>query len=270
MKIKNRARSLGVLTVATNIYIDYWREMAISFDGICKQSDGVVLHVFTNQIDRVERVKSELKNVLVVSHEIPDYRWPEATLLRYQIFDEVADGLLEDILMHLDADMLINQSPLETIQKTSIDGQMCLVSHPGYWRPKAFLRRANFYLRNIAFLLHDMRMIIKIGGLGSWETDKKSAAYVPRRLRRNYVCGGTWFGEKEAFLKMVSQLSSSVAEDLEHNKIAVWHDESHLNAWATQNSHSTLDPRLCFVSTYPQLQTLTPTITAVDKKIATR
>jgi hypothetical protein len=270
MTIKNETRSLGVLTVATNIYINYWREMAITFDIKCKQSDNVVLHVFTNQLDVVERVKTELKNVLVVGHEIPNYKWPEATLLRYQIFNEAAEEILEDILMHLDADMLINESPLETIIKNSTTDQVCLVSHPGYWRPKAFITRANFYRKNLTFLLNDLRMTLKIGGLGSWEMDRKSAAYVPRRYRRNYVCGGTWFGERGRFLTMVSELSRNVTVDLNHNKVAIWHDESHLNSWSTQNSHFIIDPELCFVPSYPQLQGLTPIITAVDKEISTR
>ena len=218
MNVKNDARSLGVLTVATNIYINYWREMAISFDMNCKPSDNVVLHVFTNQLDFVERVKTELRNVFVVGHEIPNYVWPEATLLRYQIFDEAAEKLLEDVLMHLDADMLINKSPLETIIKTSMTDQVCLVSHPGYWRPKAFATRANFYRKNVTYLLNDLRMTLKTGGLGSWETDKNSSAYVPRSYRRNYVCGGTWFGQRVHFLKMVSELSRSVTVDLNRKK----------------------------------------------------
>jgi len=270
MNIQSKEKSLGVLTVATNIYIDYWREMAISFDATCNQGDNIVLHVFTNQVGEVERVKAKLKNVLVVGHEIPDYRWPEATLLRYRIFDEAAEELSEDLLMHLDADMLINQSPLETILNASTGGEMCLVSHPGYWRPKAFLKRVNFYRKNFSFLLNDMRMTFKMGGLGSWETDEESAAYVPRRLRSNYVCGGTWFGERGTFLKLVAELSSNVAADLNQKKVAIWHDESHLNLWSTQNSHRTMDPGLCFVSTYPQLEGLIPKITAVEKRISTR
>lgn len=270
MNIKHPARSLGVLTVATNIYINYWHEMAMTFDANCQQSDNVVLHVFTNQLDVVKRVKTELKNVRVVGHEIPDYKWPEATLLRYQIFNEVAEELLEDILMHLDADMLINKSPVETIFENSTTGQVCLVSHPGYWRPKAFISRVNFYRKNLTFLFNDLRMTLKIGGLGSWETDKNSAAYVPRRDRRNYVCGGTWFGERSSFLNMVSELSHNVTADLNRNKVAIWHDESHLNSWSTRNSHFIVNPELCFVPSYPQLQGFTPIITAVDKEISTR
>lgn len=270
MNLQISSQSLGVLTVATNIYIDYWREMASSFNANSKLSDNIVLHVFTNQISEVELVKTELKNVRVVGHEIPNYHWPEATLLRYRIIDSFAEELSEDLLMHLDADMIVNQSPLTIVQNALINSQICLVSHPGYWRPKTLLGRANFYRQNLGLLFNDIRMILKIGGLGSWETDKESTANVPRRYRRNYVCGGTWFGKRISFLKMVSELSQNVAIDLKHDRIAIWHDESHLNSWASQNSHFTIDPELCFVSDYPQLQGLNAVITAVDKKIATR
>lgn len=270
MNIQNSSRSLGVLTIATNIYIDYWLDMAISFNTNIKLSDNVVLHVFTDQIHKVNQAKAELKNVFVVGHEIPNYEWPQATLLRYAIIDSFAEELTEDLLMHLDADMLINQSPQEVIQQAAIGDQICLVSHPGYWRPKEFFTRTNFYKHNFRFIVNDFRMIIKLGGLGSWETDKKSSAYVPRRFRRNYVCGGTWFGEKHCFLRMVSELSRNVTSDLKQNRISIWHDESHLNFWASKNSYVLLDPKLCFVSSYPQLEGLIPVITAVEKNAKTR
>lgn len=270
MNTQNHSPSLGVLTVATNAYIDYWREMALSFNANIKLNENVVLHVFTNQIDQVEKIKIELKNVRVIGHEIANYKWPEATLLRYRIFEEFASELSEEFLMHLDADMVINQPPLEIIFKALTKSPICLVSHPGYWRPKKWFDRSRFYGRNARFILNDLRMKYKIGSLGSWETDKKSAAYVARRYRRNYVCGGTWFGEKNSFLKLVSELSHNVEVDLKQNRIAVWHDESHLNYWASKNLHLLLNPELCFDSTYPQLEGLIPTITAVDKKIATR
>lgn len=270
MSIENSVPSLGVLTVATNIYVNYWREMALSFDMNCERKDNVVLHVFTNQIEEVEQVKLQLKNIMVVAHEIPNYIWPEATLLRYRIFSEAADDLSEDLLMHLDADMLINRSPVGVIQNASSSGQICLVSHPGYWRPRKFSRKVDFYVKNFSVLLNDLRLILKFGGLGSWETDKESAAYVPRKLRCDYVCGGTWFGERSNFLMLVQELSNSVSQDLNQNRVAVWHDESHLNSWASKNSHYILDPELCFESTYPQLNGLIPTITAVNKKASTR
>ena len=270
MMRENAPKSLGVLTVATNIYIDYWREMAMSFDKNCKPDENVVLHVFTNRLDEVQRIKSELKNVLVVGHEIPDYRWPEATLLRYQIFNNASEEFSEDVLMHLDADMLITSSPLEKIFNASTVGQMCLVSHPGYWRPQIFRNRVIFYWKNITLFFSDLRMILRVGGLGSWETDSLSAAYVPRGNRLNYVCGGTWFGQKEVFIKLISELSRNVENDLERGKVAVWHDESHLNSWSTQNSHQLIDPSLCFVANYPQLAGLTSIIAAVEKEVATR
>jgi hypothetical protein len=270
MIIPESNRSLGVLTVATNIYIDYWREMAISLDNQVQLSDNVVLHVFTNQTEEVDRIRTELNNVVVVTHEIPNFKWPEATLLRYKIFHEASNDISEEILMHLDADMLVNLSPLETIFNASSVSPICLVSHPGYWRPKGFVKKANFYWKNLSVLLNDVRMMLVLGGLGSWETNNKSTAFVQRRYRRSYVCGGTWFGDRKSFFKLVRELSQNVAVDLEQNRIAVWHDESHLNTWAAQNAHLILDPELCYVGAYPQLKGLIATITAVDKTISTR
>lgn len=270
MKLSMSNPSLGVLTVATNIYIDYWREMALSLDSHVQLSDNIVLHVFTNQLTEVDRIRKLLKNLVVVSHEIPNYKWPEATLLRYKIFNDASDEISEDVLMHLDADMLIKLSPLERIFDSVKSSPICLVSHPGYWRPKGIVEKTNFYRKNFGVLLNDLRMMFFIGGLGSWETDKGSLAFVKRKFRRNYVCGGTWFGERQSFLNMVCDLSHKVTADLEQNRIAVWHDESHLNSWASQNVHLTLDPGFCHVQTYPQLEGLIATITAVDKAIATR
>jgi hypothetical protein len=270
MTSADEMHSLGILTVATNIYIKYWREMALSLDPYVNPGHRVVLHVFTNQIEEVASIRAELKNLNVVAHEIPNYKWPEATLLRYKIFSEAADEIPEEILMHLDADMLINKSPLEVIFNASRNNSICLVSHPGYWRPIGLISRANFYQKNFSLLLRDIQMFLVVGGLGSWERNRISTAFVRRKDRRNYVCGGTWFGQRHHFLIMVSELSQSVNADLEQNIIAIWHDESHLNSWASKNKHLTLTPEFCHVESYPQLKDLIATITAVDKTVSTR
>jgi hypothetical protein len=240
--------------------------MALSFDTSTQLSDRVVLHVFTNQIEEVGRIQAELKHVTVVAHEIPNYKWPEATLLRYQIFEAAAEVISEDLLMHLDADMIINRSPIETILKASTTSPICLVSHPGYWRPKGFVNKVNFYRKNLPVLLNDLRMIFITGGLGSWETNKQSTAFVRRRFRRNYVCGGTWFGERESFLKMVSELSRNVAVDLEQNRVAVWHDESHLNWYYANRPCTLLDVRFSWFKGFKNLRDIEPLICTVEKK----
>jgi hypothetical protein len=111
---------------------------------------------------------------------------------------------------------------------------------------------------------------MKLGGLGSWESDPRSNAFVARKFRTNYFCGGTWFGERKAIFEMLTNLSGKVSEDLQNNFIANWHDESHINKWAVENVHTTENPELCFDETYPQIRKLRPVIVAVRKTKKTR
>jgi hypothetical protein len=104
------------------------------------------------------------------------------------------------------------------------------------------------------------------GGLGSWEQNPDSTAFVDRSERNNYVCGGTWIATREEFINMVQELDTQVAIDESRGVLATWHDESHLNKWASKNSHIILNPEFCYDASYPQLSKIIPVITAVDKK----
>jgi histo-blood group ABO system transferase len=119
-------------------------------------------------------------------------------------------------------------------------------------------------------LARDCRTQLRFGGLGSWERNKKSRAFVPRSQRNVYVCGGTWLGRKEEILTLCKELSSRINEDLEVGITAVFHDESHLNWYQAKNQLTLLNPELCFDPSYPQLKNLKPKIIAVDKNVETK
>ena len=260
--------SIGVVTVATNIYIDYWISMVKSFLSKSNNSK-VVFHVFTDQVDEATDfiAKNHLGNCYV--HPIKEMGWPDATLLRYEIFSQHQDQLNEVYLMHLDADMLFVTDPFETFLNEVKKSKMVLVSHPGYWRG-SLLNRMVTYINNVDILLSDIKLRIAVGNLGAWETNKKSVAFVSRKSRKSYFCGGVWFGENFAFKKMCSTLSLAVRDDSKEKIMARWHDESHLNKWATQNVHSSLPPSFCYDETYPNLNRIDPIIVAVRKIVKTR
>ena len=261
--------TIGVMSVATNLYLDYWKTMVQSAELVTKNEDGVTFFVFTDNPSEVKSFAKNLKNVNVKAFEIAPFGWPEATLLRYQIFESQIVELDTDILMHLDADMLISRSPWSRIKLRLARENVCLVSHPGFWRPTA-ARRLALYIRHPLLGYKDLRIRIKQGGLGAWESDPNSKAFVPRKSRKEYFCGGTWFGKREAINEMMIKLVQGVTDDIERNYIARWHDESHLNKWATENSHETDNPELCFDETYPQVSHLNPLIIAVRKNEKTR
>jgi hypothetical protein len=110
-----------------------------------------------------------------------------------------------------------------------------------------------------------MLRILSMGSLGTWETRKKSSAYVPRNTRATYVCGGFWLAKKPDFIKLVTKLDSETDIDTTNGVVAKWHDESHLNKWASETGCTVLDPSFCYDSSYDWLRGLPEVIRAVRK-----
>jgi hypothetical protein len=256
--------TIGVMSVATNLYLGYWKTMVQSAELVSKTEDEITFFVFTDNPSEVKNFARSLKNLRVKAFEIAPYGWPEATLLRYQIFESQMDQMNTDVLMHLDADMLILRNPWSRIKLKLSTEKVCLVLHPGFWRPTGVQRMA-LYMVHPLLIFKDLRIKIRQGGLGAWENDPKSEAFVQKKFRREYFCGATWFGKHEAIKGLMIKLAQQVNDDLEKNIIASWHDESHINKWASENSHATENPELCFDETYPQIRNLKPSIIAVRK-----
>ena len=261
--------TLGVMSVATNIYLEYWKAQAQSLNEFAGPDLAVTLHIFTDQPDVAEEFGKTLSNVKVVGHRIPAYRWPEATLYRYRIFNAVKAELTQDILMYLDADMLVHRAlGLQDLQSPTGSG-VTLVQHPGYYRPSP-ARLLGVYVKRPKLLLADLYSHYRLGGLGAWETSSSSTAYVPRDKRQAYFCGGTWWGYRSAVLDLVAELDANVTRDELNGVMAKWHDESHMNWWGANHEHATKNPSYCYSVSYPWIQNLPMIIQAVDKEEATR
>jgi len=63
----------------------------------------------------------------------------------------------------------------------------------------------------------------------------------------NAHAGGFHGGTRDEFLKLASTMYYNIMRDLEHNFIAVWHDESHLNRYFIDNTPTVvLNPSYCY------------------------
>lgn len=256
------------MSVATNIYIEYWKDMVTSLDMHAPEKYPISAHIFTDQPELAYEIGNTLRNVKVVIHEIPSYGWPEATLLRYRIFSDAAGLLNEEVLMHLDADMLIASDFTKSLCEALQINEIALVAHPGFWFPNEV--KSLFRLRhpNRHVILRKLKEIR--GRNGSWEVNQNSSAFVPKENRKQYVCGGTWFGINRSIKLMLRELADQVDDDSRRSVVAVWHDESHLNEWASRNEYILLDPSFCYVKEYAHLGELEPLIVAVTKDAKTR
>ena len=224
----------------------------------------ITWHIFTDQVATVNRMKLNSKKIEIISHEIPPLGWPEATMLRYELFTNFQESIQGDVLVYMDADMLVHRSFQKDIELAMKSDQIALVAHPGYWRP-AGLERLKLYLGHPKMLLRDILMKIRLGGLGSWETRLAYSAFVPRRKRRDYVCGGIWLGPREKFLALCKTLARESAKEANDGRIPIWHDESYLNKWAIENRYLLISSKLCFDPLYPQLSSIEKVVEAVRK-----
>ena len=234
-------------------------EKKFNFSGI-----SISVYLFTDQAkEATSWIEAHLSKIKVTVIEVPNYKWPEATLIRYRLVVESQNLFTEPILMYLDSDMeVLNDFGRQLLQE--IDGnRMCLVMHPGY-APGA--GRWDTWFKSPHILLRDLKILF-LGQIqpGAWERRKVSKAYVPRRKRKTYVHGAIWLGLRSEFIQMCKILSERIDIDHANSVIAVWHDESHLNWFAANYEVKYLDSRFSWHRDYKNLRDVIPFITTFDK-----
>lgn len=256
---------LTIFSVATDRYLEFWLELLSTAEQYIDKDINVQWVLFTNRENEIPRAVVERLGINLVTVRFESLPWPMPTLLRYELLAKAAEKVEGEIVMHLDADMVFVGSLTKNDLIQAIGNhEIALVRHPGYFRPSKFAKVV-FYLRNPRYILSDLKSHLLNGGIGSWENNSASLAFVSRKDRKVYVCGATWFGKKISIIDLCSSLSLRIQEDLSKNIIARFHDESHLNWFAANNSFSLLGPKFCYDKNYPQLSGIKPTLIAVEK-----
>lgn len=135
--------------------------------------------------------------------KIEHKNWPLITLERFQTFVENQDKYDCDYLFYVDIDTKI----LKHVNEDILD-DFVVTEHSGY-----------------------------VGKIGTPETNPISKAFIPKSEYTKYICGGFFGGKKETFFKVAKLLKENIEADLQKNYIAIWHDESHLNKYYSQNKN---------------------------------
>jgi len=258
--------NVTLISIATDRYIDFWVDLARSSYNNLATDKNYNWMLLTNKEKNIPNdIVRYFGNRLKIFH-IDHKPWPYVTLYRYKYIYDIREFITEGLIVYIDADMKIsaNFDPLNELDIEN--GQdLAFVQHPGFYR-RTF-KILPFSVTNLATYCKDLWDKLFIGGLGAWERRKLSTAYVPYRLRKNYYCGGIWFGSRTKIIEMCYKLMQQIYIDENNNVIAKWHDESHLNAYAVKNQHVYFDPSYCFDSSYKQLSDLKPIVEVVDKNL---
>ena len=144
--------------------------------------------------------------------------WPMPALRQYEII-YTNKYLYQDmdVLYYLDADMLV--CGVVGNEFLPIDVDLVGVLHPGYTRDK----------------------------IQTFERRKESTAYVNQE-HHLYHCGAVQGGKTDAFLNACKELMDNINNDYANGIIAVWHDESHWNAYLvnTDKTYKSMDSSYCY------------------------
>lgn len=248
--------SVDICVHATGPYTGYAQSLARSLDQFAFPGSRVRMIVFTDDPASFHGTPSTLQRIELLTVDAPSRKWPDATIKRFGDYARNRDVFRADLLMFLDADMLAVSEFGPELNPQRWSTGVALVLHPGFYEiPQPSLaRRAYWKLRGRKITLQ-----------GAWETSPRSLAYIEPKRRRWYVCGGVWMGLAEQALALCQELSDRIERDEEEGVLAVWHDESHLNWWATTHAPTLLTPEYCYVENSDNLSGLQSRIVALDK-----
>ncbi len=220
---------IGILTIATGKYkkfvIPLYRSIIDKFLG----SHEKTFILFTDEPQEIHNEIAALgKSFKIIKIERKGF--PGDTLLRYNHFSNARQMLLDmgqecpEVLYYFDADMLVHDDVGDEVLPTS-KKDLIATAHPG------------FYLRPGQ------------NAMGTPETNPQSSAFIPQeRYRLCYWAGGFNGGKFEDFMNMSKEISLRVDSDNTKGIIAIWHDESHLNAFLSERPEAvkTLTPSFCY------------------------
>ncbi len=198
--------NIGLLIMATGKYISFVDPLIVSAEKHFCKNHNVTYFIFTDS-DR----SSTSKITYIYQKKLG---WPFDTMLRYQIYLESQDLLQsQDYLFACDADMLFVGEVGDEIL-----GDLVATLHPGFIN----------------------------GRRGDYETNPLSLAYIAKSEGENYFAGGFYGGKTKEVLKLAKINSDNINQDLTHNFIAVWHDESHWNRYCIDHTPTViLSPSYC-------------------------
>jgi hypothetical protein len=256
-------KKIGLYIIATNNYNNLLDPLFIDLNEIYgKLSEYQVwINLATDQLQNPHNLSKIYKHLKFNIKAIPSYSFPDATLLRYKIINSFKNISTYDYCVYIDCDMKVHKNFLDS--KIMDRYKITLVKHPVF-NINASLK-GFFYAITSRNILYQYFKSIKVQPfkLGTWENDKKSLAYVPYFKRKTYVHGAVWFGDPTSFSHLCGELEERVDIDRRNRIIAIWHDESHLNWYASNFKVNILESNYSWGKIYRHLRHLTPIISSI-------
>lgn len=191
-------KRVGLMFIATGKYDQFLQPIINSADKHFLTNQNVKYYIFTDKDINIQTNRKY--EIIKIEHKA----FPFATLDRFKHFTNNSNKLeKEDYLYYCDVDSLFVDSIGDEIL-----GNLVGVQHCGYYKQN-----------NAPF-----------------ETNINSKAFISTEKRLKYFGGGFSGGKTEHYLNLAKNCYEAIQEDLNKNIIAIWHDESHINKYFSENT----------------------------------
>lgn len=197
-KKKYKNKKIGVFYICTGKYNIFWERFYHSSEkyfcpGIPKQ-----YFIFTDS-----EIAPKGNNVTIIEQK--KLGWPFDTLMRFHMFNGIKDqALLCDYLYFFNANMVFLKKVSPNQILPTITEELVGVSHPFFY---AGTDSAPF------------------------EKNPQSTAFVFPNKAKHYIAGGLSGGISSKYMEMSEQIANNIDNDTKNGIVAIWHDESHINAY---------------------------------------
>jgi hypothetical protein len=203
-------KKIGILYICTGKYALFWEGFYQSAEIFLFPEHEKHYFVFTDvPINTYE-------NPFVQVIEQQRLGWPFDTLYRFHIFLKIENELQKMNYLFFFNSNLVFKQPIGNEILPETGEELTVTQHPGFFDKE----RKKF----------------------TYETRKKSTAYVSEDEGKLYIAGGLNGGTTHNFLKMAKILSANIDKDSANGLIAIWHDELHINRYILDKSVKVLPP----------------------------
>lgn len=211
---------IGILYIATGkykIFFDIFYSNVLNFFIPEKEKK---IFVFTDDVNYFNKYQN--LEIIKIDH----LGFPLNSLLRFKYFNQnkdIFDGCEKLVFMNANL-LIINTIKYEDFFKFENQYNFWGVNHPGW-----------FHRSNVDF---------------PYERNSISESFINHGEGKYYFQGCLFAGKTDYFLNMCHILDCNIQSDLQKNYIAIWHDESHLNKYFSQQEVCLLDPGFAYPETW--------------------
>lgn len=201
---------VAILYICTGKYDVFWKDFFESYEEKFLTKCNKEYFIFTDASEIYEEDSNDRIHTIYQQQ----LGWPHDTLMRYHMFDTIADQLKQfDYIFFMNANCMCVDVIDEDVFLPK-EKDILVVQHPGAYnkKPKQF----------------------------PYDRNPNSTAYIPKGKGKYYICGGINGGKAEAYIRLIKELKANIDTDMNNGIIAKWHDESHINHYILEHDNWTM------------------------------